>query len=338
MSSWTLITGDQKTDEQQQKQQPPELRESEQTPEPETKASSETATAAEIKEPSEGATDKAGESPVKSKDEATVAESGEGKPRHPVSKMESFGSTSDDGSDDEKPKKDQLLVEYIDNPDELTVEVKRSSGSVSFFGAQEALAPYPVPKSPPPDLPTIEQSMELLSTDVSAAAAPLDGSVGEKSREGTGDSSASPETEPNSSETAPKSEAADEVVPKEQPTLEEESEPREKTVADEKEEQPQGDSLTKTEPEAEAKQSSSSEKPPLLEAATTQAPQPGVSSAPGTLPAAQGAPLPPLAQPAPLPRTPLPPPPPTIEPAYIDRSGWLTKLSHKKGNIFFFFA
>ena len=350
MASRTSITGHQKSDEQRP-QQPPELQDpepSQQTPEQEPKASSQTASTADIKEPqSEGAVGEAEveESPVKSKDEVAAAETGDCKPHHLVMKKESLGGQSDDGSDDEKPKNDQLLVEYIDSPDELTIELKRSSGSVSFFGAQEDLAPYPAPKSPPPDLPTIEQSTELLSTDISAAAAPLDGS-GEKSRENTGETGASSETEPPQncgSETSPKSEAVDdEVVAKEQPVVQEEKSESQEKTASEKEEQLQDPPAAKAEPEGsrvEAKPSSDSEKPPLLEDATTQASQPGVHSAPGTLPAAQGA-SPPPAQPAPLPSTPLPPPPPTVEPVYTDRSGWLTKLSHKKGNnllLFFLF-
>ena len=326
------ITGEQKTGERQQ-QQPPDSRDAEPTAEQETVVSSEAATVPDTKEPPEVVASEAEveESPVKSKDEVTVAETGEKKSRHQILKKESLGSMSDDGSDDEKSKKEQLSVEYVDSPEELTVVMKRSSGSVSFFGAQEDLAPYPAPKSPSPDLPTIEQSMELLSTETSAAAMPPNGS-GENSPKNAGGTS--PETEaPSGSETTPKSEAGDDVVSKEQPAEEKlgasSDESQEKTAS---EKEPVQENPAKMVPEGsdtEAKPSSDLEKPPLLADAKSQASQPGVPSAPGSLPSAEGAPPP--AQPVPLPHTPLPPPPPTIEPHYMERSGWLTKLSHKKG-------
>ena len=204
------------------------------------------------------------------------------------SKTDSRLRTVSEGSDTDESNSQNISVNYIDNPEDLKPQLKRSSGSVSFIGAcaVSPLQPSHIDKR-------IEEGEETEGrTEPSKNGIT---SVEEKTVE-----------EENGNE-VPGSEFQNELSTSPKPS-EASTEDSSRTAA-------AASPATFTSP---------TEKPPILEEANLQVSQPNAQPSapfhPGQNPSATLRQL-----------TLLPPSPPTVEPTYIERSGWLTKLSHRKG-------
>ena len=197
--------------------------------------------------------------------------------------------TASEGSDTDESNAQKISVNYVDNPEDLKPQLKRSSGSVSFIGAC-TVSPL---QSSLIDKKIVEGEEGEGRTETSRNGIT---SVGEKSVEENGTEVPDSKLQ-NEHSTSPKSSEAS-------------TEDGSTTVA-------ASSSTTFTSP---------TEKPPLLEEANLQVSQPN---------AQPSAPLHPAQNPSATQRqlapTLLPPSPSSIEPTYIERSGWLTKLSHRKG-------
>ena len=197
--------------------------------------------------------------------------------------------TASEGSDTDESNAQKISVNYVDNPEDLKPQLKRSSGSVSFIGAC-TVSPL---QSSLIDKKIVEGEEGEGRTETSRNGIT---SVGEKSVEENGTEVPDSKLQ-NEHSTSPKSSEAS-------------TEDGSTTVA-------AASSTTFTSP---------TEKPPLLEEAHLQVSQPN---------AQPSAPLHPAQNPSATQRqlapTLLPPSPSSIEPTYIERSGWLTKLSHRKG-------
>lgn len=197
--------------------------------------------------------------------------------------------TASEGSDTDESNAQKISVNYVDNPEDLKPQLKRSSGSVSFIGAC-TVSPL---QSSLIDKKIVEGEEGEGRTETSRNGIT---SVGEKSVEENGTEVPDSKLQ-NEHSTSPKPSEAS-------------AEDGSTTVA-------AASSTTFTSP---------TEKPPLLEEANLQVSQPN---------AQPSAPLHPAQNPSATQRqlapTLLPPSPSSIEPTYIERSGWLTKLSHRKG-------
>ena len=197
--------------------------------------------------------------------------------------------TASEGSDTDESNAQKISVNYIDNPEDLKPQLKRSSGSVSFIGAC-TVSPL---QSSLIDKKIVEGEEGEGRTETSRNGIT---SVGEKSVEENG------------------TEVPDSKLQKEHSTS---PKPSEASTEDGSTTVAAASSTTFTSP---------TEKPPLLEDAHLQVSQPN---------AQPSAPLHPTQNPSATQRqlapTLLPPSPSSIEPTYIERSGWLTKLSHRKG-------
>ena len=197
--------------------------------------------------------------------------------------------TASEGSDTDESNAQKISVNYVDNPEDLKPQLKRSSGSVSFIGAC-TVSPL---QSSLIDKKIVEGEEGEGRTETSRNGIT---SVGEKSVEENGTEVPDSKLQ-NEHSTSPKSSEAS-------------AEDGSTTVA-------AASSTTFTSP---------TEKPPLLEEANLQVSQPN---------AQPSAPLHPTQNQSATQRqlapTLLPPSPSSIEPTYIERSGWLTKLSHRKG-------
>ena len=240
-----------------------------------------------------------------SKDEESP---GEMKPSKDTPK-EKVTPSPDAGSDQEETSL-QVEVKYLENTDELNPQLKRSSGSVSFISGV-AVAPFLRAVSPPPDEPSISEGEIGQEEDITSEVPTQAGSEtnGETSVASTEATPEKPQ-EPSLSDSKPGAE-----VGKVEATATSEK-PQEPSLPDSK----PGAEVGKVEAAAtsEQQQTKSSEKPPLLAEANKQLTQP--SAAPSA-PPTQNLLIP----------TPLPTPPTTMTPGYIERSGWLSKLSHRKG-------
>ena len=211
--------------------------------------------------------------------------------------------TASEGSDTDESNSQNISVNYIDNPEDLKPQLKRSSGSVSFIGAC-AVSPLQPSRI---DKKIVEGEEREGRTEPSKNGITL---VKEKSVE------VNNKNDTGNDETLLSKENGNEV-PGSKLQNELSTSPKPSEASDEDSSRTAAASSTTT-------FTSPTEKPPLLEEANLQVSQPN---------AEPSAPLHPGQNPSATLRqlTLLPPSPPTIEPTYIERSGWLTKLSHRKG-------
>ncbi|CAI8037202.1 hypothetical protein GBAR_LOCUS20806, partial [Geodia barretti] len=242
-------------------------------------------------------------------------------------------SFSDGGSDGEESK--EMRVSYIDNPEQVQT-LKRSSGSVSFIGRASFL--LRVSTSPPP--PSVEEDMteeegegrEEEGEEEASAAPVVDsapvmqvvGSVeGEREREGV---------EMAGSEGRGNTDGAVEKIP---PRGDEAGEKNDETESD-------GD-IPKRKLDADKAELGShpqeaaggvSEKASLVHATLatpTAPPQASPDLVPLTSNTVPLTSVPTVQAVQQLTASPLPLAPMTFEPEFIERSGWLMKLSHRRG-------
>ncbi len=288
---------------------------------------------------------------------------GEGEREGRVTGGEQVEATDNASGSDEEDGETQLSVKY---EEQFKPTLKRSSGSVSFISGISTL-PYQRPVEPPVVEDTLGHRPE--QNGVSAQGRQTAGEPLEKADvqamptlAGSGDDS----TEQNKDDVIPcpegKEDGASPAVPEEregQPNSgsgqnggaspgeegggaslgekeggaspgEKEGgvSPGEKEGAAGKGSGEESVASPGTGEKSDISPSSGFGKPPLLVEASNQLTQPDdTPTAPPSPPVVTPVP------PAPSPRTPtpLPAPPSTIEPGYMDRSGWLTKLSHRKG-------
>ena len=240
-------------------------------------------------------------------------------------------SSSDGGSDGEESK--EMRVSYINNPEQMET-LKRSSGSVSFIGRASPF--LRVSTSPPP--PSLAEDVTEGSEEKEEAVAVVHSgpSVQEvNGEEGKGEAREGGEVAMVGSEggdctdgAAEKVEATgDEVAEKNGETESEGDIPKQKLDVDKAELGPQ--------PQEAA--GGVSEKAELIQStpvAPSAPPQASPNPVPPTLAPHNLVPLtlaPPVQAVQQLTPTPLPPAPMTFEPEFIERSGWLMKLSHRRG-------
>ena len=226
-------------------------------------------------------------------------------------------SEGDEGSDEEESKTQGISVNYVDNPDDLKPQLKRSSGSVSFISA------YSVP---------------------SRQQSPVGDRIVEGGEEEEG------RTEPSDTVTSSGKQCVeekligsknDEEIPrsagagKESPDGDKDSSKNETSTPPMSSEVSGAESSKPAATASPTAFNSSSKKPPLLEEASLHVSQsngkPSAPLHPGQNPNVVPPPSGMAATPSLLAPTSLPPSPAIVEPTYIERSGWLSKLSHKKG-------
>ena len=214
--------------------------------------------------------------------------------------------TASEGSDTDESNPQKISVNYIDNPEDLKPQLKRSSGSVSFIGAC-TVSPL---QSSLIDKKIVEGEEGEGRTEPSGNGIT---SVGEKPVE---ENLAQSKNGIENGKTLPSDKNGNEV-PDSKLQNEHSTSPKPSETSTEDNAVAAASSTTFTSP---------TEKPPLLEEANLQVSQPN---------AQPSAPLHPTQNPSATQRqlatTLLPPSPSSIEPTYIERSGWLTKLSHRKG-------
>ncbi len=239
---------------------------------------------------------------------------------------EATDNVSDEGSDQEDGEA-ELSVKY---EEELRPGLRRSSGSVSFISGVS------VSPSQPPDESSVKE-------DIAGEAGKPEGcGVPEGTTQATSDSTektedlqATPTSTGPTEEIKAAAAASEENEGGATPGSEEKgdgatpgSEEKEGGAIPGSEEKEGGAIPGSEEKEGDATPGSGFQKPPLLVEADKHLSQPyATPTAPPVVPLAAAAP------PAPSPRTPtlLPSPPSTLQPAFMDRSGWLSKLSHRKG-------
>jgi len=218
----------------------------------------------------------------------------------------------DGGSDEEGSKSQGISVNYVDNPEDLKPQLKRSSGSVSFIGA---VSVPPRQQSSPVGDKIEEGGEEEEGNIVPSNAVTSSGEqiVEEKLVESEDDNV-----------TPPSAEAGKELP-----------EHDKNSSKDETSTPPKLSEVSGAESSNAASPASSSEKPPLLQEASSLVShlntQPSAPFRPGQDPNIVPSPSSTAAPPCTLTPTSLPPSPVVTEPSYIERSGWLSKLSHKKG-------
>ena len=216
--------------------------------------------------------------------------------------------TASEGSDTDESNAQKISVNYVDNPEDLKPQLKRSSGSVSFIGAC-TVSPL---QSSLIDKKIVEGEEGEGRTETSRNGIT---SVGEKSVE---ENLAQSKNGIENGKTLPSEENGTEV-PDSKLQNEHSTSPKSSEASAE-------DGSTTVAAASSTTFTSPTEKPPLLEEAHLQVSQPN---------AQPSAPLHPTQNPSATQRqlapTLLPPSPSSIEPTYIERSGWLTKLSHRKG-------
>ena len=231
---------------------------------------------------------------------------------------------SDGGSDGEEAR--EMRVSYIENPEQMQT-LKRSSGSVSFFGNSAAMIPVAVTHSPlSPSVVKEDRGEDVDGGQVSVAVCGM----------GMGEGVSG-----NGELVDEKSEAIASGEEKEKDVAEGEREEVGTKAEREQTDTENGVGAATSADESTAKQreerEGSSEKAVLAQAPSQQPqPQPNAPSQPPVMTSPQTS-----QQNVPQPTgqllpshpvvTPLPPPPMTFEPEFIERSGWLTKLSHRKG-------
>ena len=260
----------------------------------------------------------------------TVAPADVGERKMDVNKGK-FGIMSDGGSEEEEGQ--ELKVSYIENPEEI-ITLKRSSGSVSFIGSLTRGGQL----SQPPPASVMEDGGEGEEGAVGGKEEGGGEVEGEKEKVGGG-SGEEGEVEGGGSEGGRvqgeaavveegKKEGGERKTDEAKEKDEGERERNQSSAKDET--RKQEDTSEESVPVAAAAEPVP-QKPPPLPATSLQSPPPLLSPPPPSQPPQQDGPA---ASPRPSGPvvTPLPPPPPTFEPEFIERSGWLTKLSHKKGN------
>ena len=258
------------------------------------------------------------------KEESTESEAGKGAESEGRDEVDGEGkegqgtvqgtSFSDGGSDGEESR--ELTVSYIEDPQQVET-LKRSSGSVSFIASQRTR----VASTPPPSV----------AEDISETS--------EEKEEGADTGTVTgPEAVCERVRVVVESEGGESVGGESVTELESESEDR-----------TDGEERVSTEPEEIGKEESEGDKPLSPEHKVNENEQPSQlqekaevameMSPPPSAPPPQAVPpdlvpqaLPPpdhtTAQPT---HSPLPPAPMTFEPEFIERSGWLMKLSHRRG-------
>ena len=238
-------------------------------------------------------------------------------------------SFSDGGSDGEESK--EMRVSYIDNPEQVQT-LKRSSGSVSFIGRASPL--LRVSTSPPP--PSVEEDMteeeegegreEEGEEEASVAAvvdsAPVVQVVG--SGEGDGKVGEREGVEMVRSESRDDTDGAVEKMP---PTGDEAGEKNDGDIP-----KPKPDAgKAELGPHPQEAAGGVSEKAGLIHA-TLSTPTAPPQASPNFVPLTSNTvPLTSVQAVQQLTATPLPLAPMTFEPEFIERSGWLMKLSHRRG-------
>ena len=265
---------------------------------------------------------------VSGEGEGASKEEGEGEQTR-GSEGKSAQVLSDGGSDGEEAR--EMRVSYIENPGQMQT-LKRSSGSVSFFGNVATMIPVAVTHSPPsPSVVEEDRGEDVDGGQVSVAACGM----------GMGEGVSG-----NGELVDEKSEAVASGEEKEKDVAEGEREEVGTKAEREQTDTENGVGAATSADESTAKQKEegggSSEKASLTQAPSQQPqpqPQPNAPSQPSQPPATTSPQTSQQNVPQPtgqsLPShpviTPLPPPPMTFEPEFIERSGWLTKLSHRKG-------
>ena len=241
---------------------------------------------------------------------------------------------SDGGSEGEE--REEMRVNYIQNPEQIET-LKRSSGSVSFIGIERGRSQSPL-ADVREEVGGEEGRVGRVGGDkgggeeegVRKKAEGEGGSVGERMKGGERVGEESVDKEERGREEKSEVGGMAEGIGEgekwrgEEPTVQEGSLVEEEKDATE--EVPQME--TNPQPLPARPTLTSAAAPPSSSSSTPATPQPSVHSAPHQHP-------PRTTEPSQSRRshvTPLPPPPFTIEPQFIEKSGWLSKLSHKKGN------
>lgn len=226
------------------------------------------------------------------------------------------GGTTSDGDDlsDSKSDAASLDINYLNSLSEIDDKIRRSSGSVSFLSAVKVgmrlmaaadrkKLPTTAERSSSEPLAPEAALERLRENGVGVGSGPANGSSsggaaagegGEVVEEKAAVESGEEKLEASSNETDGGGEAA-----------------RQQSTATAAAAASPAGSLDKEMAAGEGVAGVSHKKQPLVEEH-----QPAMASQPST---------------SALPPTPLPPPPPTFKPNYVEKSGWLTKLSHRKG-------
>ena len=273
---------------------------------------------------------------------------GEGQSRESTSSSPPEGRDMASDGDDLSDSDGQTLdINYVASPDQVDHRIKRSSGSVSFLTSLHGGYHRPAGK---PDLSTTEQLSEktvLVEERTSGVEGQQNTSTNPVGKGAEGGEGGGGEGGGGEGETEV---VSGESLNDESPKVKENgtsgtdmTDGEGSEVKGSEVKAVEGGAVQQSAPLATPSSSgvgvaaatgdSSQEKPPLLNEYQLPLQSNSQPSAPPFTTPPLTAPPQPIAVPPqpPPPPTPLPPPPTTIEPHFVERSGWLTKLSHRKG-------